>query len=61
MKNRWRASEVIAYLEDKIQGGIATQEESVIYEDFHWSGKLDRTNYALKSVIAEMKSEYEGE
>ncbi|MNF61161.1 hypothetical protein D3C84_427970 [compost metagenome] len=58
-KLNWRTSEVIAYLEDKIQMGIATEEEEIIYQGYKWDNKVNRNTYAWKCVIREMKDLYE--
>lgn len=55
---KFRKSEVIAYLEEKIISDIATPEESELYEDYHWYGKLNK-NKTLKKVIREMRDIYE--
>lgn len=57
-KLTWRKSEVIAYLEEKIQMGVATEEEEVIYQDYKWDNKIDRNTYAWKCLIREMRELY---
>ena len=49
---------MIAYLEEKIQMGVATEEEEVIYQDYKWDNKIDRNTYAWKCLIREMRELY---
>jgi hypothetical protein len=58
-KVKFRTSEVIAYLEDKILSNMATEDETVLYEDYQWSKKLDKTNYTYKMIVVEMRKLHE--
>lgn len=57
---RWRASEIVAYLEDRILSNTATKKETEVYEDFVWSGTLDKANYALNTIMKRMNKQYNG-
>ncbi|PLR99631.1 hypothetical protein [Bacillus sp. T33-2] len=60
-KNKFRKSEVIAFLEGQILSGAATDEQEELYIDYKWNGVLKRNNYTYKKLIKEMKRHYEGE
>jgi hypothetical protein len=51
---------VIAYLEDRLKSETATQKETEVYENYVWSGTLDKTNYSLKTIIKRMNKQYNG-
>lgn len=55
-----RKSEVIAYLEEKILNNEATEEESVLYEDYKWTKELEKNNTYVR-LVKEMFAEYRGE
>lgn len=57
-RNIFLKSEVIAYLEDKLLMDTATQEESELYADYKWTGKLKK-GYTYKKVIAQMTKIHE--
>jgi hypothetical protein len=58
---RWRASEVLAFIEYKASHNEATQEEMELYENVKWNdGKLNKTNYVIKSLVNQMNREYNG-
>lgn len=52
----YRKSEVIAYLEDKISLGIATDEECEMYEDYKWNKDriLNKHKNTYKRLLKEM-------
>lgn len=54
-KLKFRKSEVIAFVEDLIQSNAATDEQEEFYEEFQWSGKLNKNNYTYKFTIAQMR------
>ncbi|MGM7720513.1 hypothetical protein [Metabacillus sp. Hm71] len=58
-KRRWTKSDLIAFLEDKIQMETATQDEMEYYENYIWNNELE-VNYTYKKLIREMKKEYMG-
>lgn len=51
----WRKDEVIAYLEEKILGEVASDEELELYQDYKWFGKLNKNTYTWKNLIKEMR------
>jgi uncharacterized protein YigA (DUF484 family) len=53
-KIKFRSSEVVAYLEDKILMNMATEDENTLYENLHWNGKLAK-NDTYKALVREMK------
>ncbi|MGK4040925.1 hypothetical protein AB0Y20_01390 [Heyndrickxia oleronia] len=55
---RFRKSEVIAYIEDKIQHGEANNDEMELYADFKWGNKLNV--HTLKKLDKEMKVIWNG-
>jgi hypothetical protein len=58
---RWRASEVLAFLETKIKEDTATRKESELYENVRWfDEKLTSTNYVVKSLLKQMNKQYNG-
>jgi hypothetical protein len=57
-KLRFRKSEVIAYLEDKILSNMATEDELEMYQDYKWNNTIDKTNYTYKKLIREMRKLY---
>lgn len=57
-KNKFRKSEVIAYLEDLILMNMATEDESTLYENMHWTGKLEKNN-TYKAVVKKMHQEWD--
>jgi hypothetical protein len=58
---RWRASEVLAFLETKIKDDSATRKEVELYENVRWfDEKLTNTNYVVKSLVKQMNKEYAG-
>jgi hypothetical protein len=59
-KVKFRTSEVIAYLEEKLLSNMATEDETILYEEYQWNNKLDKNNYTYKQLLAEMRKEYEG-
>lgn len=50
--------EVVSYLEDMIDLGIATSEEMKFYEDYKWSGKMKKFNNVYRGIVFEMRDEY---
>jgi hypothetical protein len=61
VKNNWRASEVLAFLESKLLSNTATQRENELYENVRWNNeKLTKTNYVVKSLVKQMNKEYNG-
>jgi hypothetical protein len=57
---RWRASEIVAYLEDRILSNTATKKETEVYEEYAYNGSLNKANYSLKAIIKRMNREYNG-
>jgi hypothetical protein len=53
-KLHFTKSEVIAFLEEMIEIGMATEDEQTLYENYIWDGKLERT-YVHKKVLKKMK------
>jgi hypothetical protein len=53
--------EVLAYLEDMIQMGMATAEEIELYEDYLYDGKMKKLNNTYKQVIFKMRDEWGSE
>jgi hypothetical protein len=60
-KNKWRKSEVISFLEYKLQENLASEDEIEMYENYKWFGKLNKNNYTYRSLLKEMNDEYRGE
>lgn len=58
-KQRFSKSDLIAFLEDKIEMNTATQEEMDFYITYKWDNVLE-INYTYKSLIKQMKEEYMG-
>jgi hypothetical protein len=58
-KLKFHKEEVISFLEDKISMNTATQDELEMYENFQWSGKLNKTNYTYKIVLKQMRELFE--
>ncbi|PAD70705.1 hypothetical protein CHH83_02555 [Bacillus sp. 7586-K] len=58
-KRRFSKSDLIAFLEDKIEMNTATQEEMDFYITYKWDNVLE-INYTYKSLIKQMKEEYMG-
>lgn len=54
-KLKFRKSEVIAYLEDLVSENAATDEQEELYEEFQWSGKLNKNNYTFKLTVSQMR------
>jgi hypothetical protein len=54
-------NEVVAYLEDMIQMGMATSNEMELYEDYLYDGKMKKLNNTYKQVIFRMRDEWESE
>lgn len=54
MENQYKVKEVIAFLEWVIINEMATEDEQVLYQNFKWSGQLER-NYSYKKVLHKMK------
>jgi hypothetical protein len=50
---------VMAYLEDMIQSGLASDEEIEFYENCLWSGKMKKLNNTYKQIIFSMRDEWE--
>jgi hypothetical protein len=53
-KVKFQKEEVISFLETKIELNEANQEELELYEDYQWSGKLEK-NDTYKMLIKEMR------
>jgi hypothetical protein len=53
-KLHFSKSEVIAFLEEMIEIGMATEDEQLLYENYIWNGKLERSN-TYKKVLKKMK------
>lgn len=60
-KVSFRTSDVIAYLEEKIAMGLATQAEDDLYSEYKWSDKVNKKDYAFKRLLREMRNTYLGE
>lgn len=58
-RRRFTKSDLIAFLEDKIEMNTATQDEMELYITYKWENILE-VNYTYKSLIKQMKSEYAG-
>lgn len=58
-KVKFRTSEVLSYLEEKINDNVATVDELELYEDYQWNGKLSKNNYTYKSLLSEMRKLHE--
>ncbi|WP_299831280.1 hypothetical protein [uncultured Metabacillus sp.] len=54
-KLTWRTSEIIAFLEESIIDGTATESMEIIYQDYKWFNKIDRKSNEWKSVIRKIK------
>jgi hypothetical protein len=52
---KFRTSEIISYLEEKLNDNMATEEEEQLYSDYKWSGKVNKNTYAWKNLIMEMR------
>lgn len=59
-KVKFKKEEVLSFLEELILDNLATEEELELYQDFKWSGKLNKNNYTYKLVVRKLKKEYEG-
>jgi len=59
-KLMWRVSEVIAFIEERIIDDIASEEEEIMYQDYKWSGKINKNTYEWKCVLRNMNKEYNG-
>jgi hypothetical protein len=53
-KVTFRKEEVIAFLEDMIISEMATYDEEVLYQNYKWTGKLEK-NYTYKMVLHRMR------
>lgn len=58
-KLKWRMSEVISYVEDKILNNEETICVLEWYENYKLFGKPEK-NHVLKSLIDQMNKEYKG-
>jgi hypothetical protein len=58
-KVKFHKEEAISFLETKIELNEANQDELELYEDYQWSGKLDKTNYTYKLLIKQMRRLHE--
>lgn len=56
----FRTSEVISFLEYKLEQDINTYDELLLYQHLKWEGKLIK-NETYKNLVIEMKAEYYGE
>jgi hypothetical protein len=57
--NKWRKSEVIAYLETKMMDGASTPAEDRLYEDYKENGVI-RRNYTYKKLVKEINEIWNG-
>jgi hypothetical protein len=53
-KVKFHKEEVISFLETKIELNEANQDELELYEDYQWSGRLEK-NYTYKMLVKEMR------
>jgi hypothetical protein len=53
-KLHFTKSEVIAFLEELHEIGMATEDEQILYENYIWDGELVRNN-TYKKVLKKMK------
>lgn len=60
---RWKKNDVIAYLEQLVLDELADNEQLEMYEDYMWSGKLDKNKYTyiIKKLVRDMDKQYKGE
>lgn len=58
-RTAFRVSEVVSYLEYKIDYNIETAEELATYELYKWDGSLKKSTY--NKLLKEMHKEYRGE
>jgi hypothetical protein len=58
--NKWRKSEVIAYLETKMMDGTSTPAEDRLYEDYKGNGVI-RRNYTYKKLVKEINEIWNGQ
>jgi hypothetical protein len=58
-KVKFHKEEVISFLETKIELNEANQDELELYEDYQWSGELNKTNYTYKLLLKQMRDLYE--
>lgn len=56
-KVKFSISEVIGYLEGKIENGVETAEEMIWYEWFKWDGVVVKDE-VLRGLLDEMKAEW---
>jgi len=54
-KLSFRTSEIIAFIEESIIDGTATDSMEIIYQDYKWFNKIDRKSNEWKSVIRKIK------
>jgi hypothetical protein len=59
-KNTFRKDEVISFLEMKVLENTATTDETLLYEEYVWNGKLRKNNYTYKKLISQMTNIYNG-
>lgn len=53
-EKRFRTSEVIAYLEERIMDDLATLEEEELYQDYQWYGYIDESCDTYRLVVRKM-------
>jgi hypothetical protein len=52
---KFRTSEIISYLEEKLADNMATEDEEQLYSDYKWSGKVNKNTYGWRNLIMEMR------
>lgn len=58
-RSKFRPSEVISFLEEKIAYGEETIKELEFYQNLKWNGSAIKDN-TYKSLVKQMKIEYRG-
>jgi hypothetical protein len=53
-KLHFTKNEVVSFLEEMIEIGMATEDEQLLYENYIWDGELVRNNI-YKKVLKKMK------
>lgn len=59
IQNKFRPSEVISFLEEKIAYGEETIKELEFYQNLKWNGTAVKDN-TYKNLVKQMKCEYNG-
>jgi quinol monooxygenase YgiN len=56
---RWNIDEVMSFLEYKILKNEASEDEVLFYEEYIWTGEIDKNSNTYHRLIKQMKKEWE--